>query len=320
VTEAMAKLVRVAGSIDFQPRARHAPIQIGGPKALVGQNFTHVWIMGMNDEELPGPARPNPFIPIAIQREAGVPYATPALVQDAVTRDLGALINASGHAVLSYAKTDGTRLYQPSSIISLQPAVEPGSLQRKSYQQFREIVAASHDENEQFIDWKAPRVVDPQSIESGVRVLTDQSQCPFKAFAKRRLGLSRNLVDDSGSGFTAIEKGKLMHELLKKLAEGKWRAVEELAGDSLIEFQRDAKQAAEELVTCMNENRFMPISEDVVENELERLVAIALNWRHEDIKRNKEAPFDIFDRVEDIRVIELQIQAGRKKRTIVNEF
>ena len=295
LTEAMAKLLRVAGSIDFQPLARHAPIQIGGPKALIGQNFTHIWIMGMNDEAIPGPARPNPFIPVAIQSASKVPHATPALVRDAVTRDLSALLTSSDHAVLSYAKSDKTRLHQPSSIISLRPAVEPSSLRCESYPGFRKIIAASHGEKEQFIDWMAPDVADPPSIRSGVRVLTDQSQCPFKAFAEHRLGLSRNLIDDFGSGLTAMERGLLMHALLNELAQGKWRAVEELTSDSMDEFQRDARQVADRLLTETNASRFMPVSHDVLENELERLVAIALNWRSEDAKRIRKAPFEIFD-------------------------
>ncbi|MEZ5393002.1 MAG: hypothetical protein R2724_09040 [Bryobacterales bacterium] len=41
-----------------------------------GAEAEHLWAMGMDDESWPAPARPNPFLPIKLQRERGLPHAS----------------------------------------------------------------------------------------------------------------------------------------------------------------------------------------------------------------------------------------------------
>ena len=41
-----------------------------------GCEFDHLWVMGLSVDAWPLAARPNPFLPLALQREAGIPESS----------------------------------------------------------------------------------------------------------------------------------------------------------------------------------------------------------------------------------------------------
>ena len=65
------RVKRLAAQTLFQPEAPDVPIQVLGVLESAGLEFDHLWVMGLTDEAWPIPARPNPFIPVALQRAAG---------------------------------------------------------------------------------------------------------------------------------------------------------------------------------------------------------------------------------------------------------
>ena len=50
-----------------------APVQVLGTLEAAGLRFYDLWIAGLDDESWPPPASPAPFLPMRMQREAGVP-------------------------------------------------------------------------------------------------------------------------------------------------------------------------------------------------------------------------------------------------------
>ena len=67
------KLLQLA--ID-KPETPEAPIQVLGALESAGLEFDALWASGLTDEAWPLVARPNPFIPPALQRKAGIPEAS----------------------------------------------------------------------------------------------------------------------------------------------------------------------------------------------------------------------------------------------------
>ncbi len=300
VGEALAKLRRVSVSMDFQPRAVQVPIQIGGPKALVGQRFTHLWIMGMNNDTVPGAPQPNPFVPISIQKQLNIPMASPALMRECVERELGALISSSNQAVLSFARTDGERSHDPSALLAGRPAGDIGLSSSDMHHGYQRTIAESGGALEQFRDWRGPSVADPESVRSGIRVLSDQSNCPFKAFAEHRLKVRSDSVDQGAPGFTALERGSVMHQMLHELLQGEWRdfSIRLDTKNSSVDrerFRHDSETIVRKLLFDANDLRLRPVSSDVLENEVQRLVAIALKWRLHECERFYEDRFEVHD-------------------------
>ena len=77
IGEAVSVVKRLAGNLMFQPETGEAPVQILGMLEASGLSFDNLWIAGLHDEDWPGPCNPNPFLPIRVQRERGIPRSSP---------------------------------------------------------------------------------------------------------------------------------------------------------------------------------------------------------------------------------------------------
>src|SRR5436309_3482112 len=69
---AFATLRRLCAETLFQPESPDAPIQILGVIETQGQRFDCLWVTGLTDQVWPRDAHPNPFIPVALQKKAGI--------------------------------------------------------------------------------------------------------------------------------------------------------------------------------------------------------------------------------------------------------
>src|SRR5438128_5666608 len=74
--EAINILKKLCADTLFQPESADAPIQVLGVLESAGLRFDCLWVSGLTDEAWPLAARPNPFIPIALQKKAGIPQAS----------------------------------------------------------------------------------------------------------------------------------------------------------------------------------------------------------------------------------------------------
>src|SRR5437016_4879023 len=73
--EAINILKKLCSDTLFQPESADAPIQVLGVLESAGLRFDCLCLSGLTDETWPLAARPNPFIPIALQKKAGIPQA-----------------------------------------------------------------------------------------------------------------------------------------------------------------------------------------------------------------------------------------------------
>ena len=71
-------LERTAQETIFAPESEDAPVQVMGAYAASGQSFDAIWFLGATDTAWPATGRPNPLLPIALQRELGMPHASAA--------------------------------------------------------------------------------------------------------------------------------------------------------------------------------------------------------------------------------------------------
>jgi ATP-dependent helicase/nuclease subunit B len=75
--EAIANLRRLCADTLFQPESPDAPIQVLGVLESLGLEFDALWVSGLTDDVWPMRARPNPFLPPALQKKAGIREASP---------------------------------------------------------------------------------------------------------------------------------------------------------------------------------------------------------------------------------------------------
>jgi probable DNA repair protein len=196
-----------------QPQTADSAVQVLGPLEAAGLAFDHLWLAGMQGNSWPAPARPNPFIPQSLQRQLQMPHATPER-EWAFSETLFRQYTRSATVLhASYCEQVDGIPELPSALLqgfTLEEIVDPPEVVALWTQQWRQRLV------EQRADATAPPLSEQQlaagSYSGGSGLLEDQSQCPFQAFARRRL-----LVEPLSTFSVALspgERGSLLHDAL----------------------------------------------------------------------------------------------------------
>ncbi|MGP1677934.1 MAG: PD-(D/E)XK nuclease family protein [Burkholderiales bacterium] len=309
--EAVMRLRRLAAQTLFQPEAPDAPVQILGVLESAGIEFDHLWVMGLTDEAWPIHPRPNPFLPLEAQRQARVPEASieaTLALDSAITRGW---LAAAGEVVLSHAEAEGERRLLPSPLLrDLPQAVLP----LPSYPRHRDLIHAAAN-IEAIEDAVAPPLAPGAALAGGAAVITDQSACPFRAFALHRLAAIS--PDAPHAGLDAMERGILVHRVLA----GAWSQLKTKANlDAIGAGELDAllAQAADAAVTRVQRDRPATLSGRFAQVEKGRLVRLARAW----LEMEREARGDDFSvaAVEDKRSMVIGPLTLRGKLDRVDEL
>ena len=181
------------------------PIQIMSVPESAGTRFDHLWIAGMNDEVWPARARPNPFVPLALQRQYNLPHSSPARELEFAGRVTRRLLQAADEVVVSYAKADLERELAPSPFFAKLPlwaAPMAESLPGPGAVEFETISDAI-----------GPAVPAGVISTGGTRALEMQAKCPFRAFAEMRLGARE--LETPEAGLDPRERGGFLHTALE---------------------------------------------------------------------------------------------------------
>ena len=173
--------------------------------------YDGVWVAGLSESQWPEAPRLDPFIPVALQREAGLPGASSGLRLAAARSQRDAWSAAALHSLrLSFSRTNGdideapsVLLHDPAPVADdfvRRPRLAPG--QGESRPREPSLPAAS-----------------PGGIaaSAGSRLPELQRECPFHAQAELRLG-ARELTTPR-VGIDARLRGLLLHRALQVLWE-----------------------------------------------------------------------------------------------------
>ena len=309
--EAIARVWRLAAQTLFQPEAPDAPVQILGVLESAGIEFDHLWVMGLSDDAWPIHTRPNPFLPLAAQRKARVPEASIE-----ATFALDAAITRGGRAaarevVLSHPAAEGERKLLPSPLLRDLPQ---GELALPAYPRYRDRIHAAA-RIEAIEDAIAPPLAAGAALTGGTAVITDQSACPFRAFALHRLDAQSPQAPHAG--LDAMERGMLVHRVLA----GAWSELKtKTALDAIDAIELDAllARAAGDAVARVKRERPATLAGRFAEVEKGRLVRLARVW----LEMEREARGDDFTvvAVEDKRKLVIGSLTLRGKLDRVDEL
>ena len=210
---ALTLIGRLATETLFQPRAGDASVQVLGLHEAIGQSFDRLWVMGLHDGVWPPAPAPDPFLPIGLQRERGLPHSGPELDLDWAAGVTAQLRQAAPEVVFSWPARDGDQQLQCSPLIAALPeraakdlthGDEPGWQRRVADSAAPEAAPAPE-----------PVPLREARVHGGSRVFADQAACPFRAFANHRLGAAP--LERPQAGLDAKRRGTLTHRLLARL-------------------------------------------------------------------------------------------------------
>ncbi|MGD0942019.1 MAG: PD-(D/E)XK nuclease family protein [Terracidiphilus sp.] len=209
--DSLIDLGRTLDETLFAPESHDAPIQIAGPAESAGLAADAIWFMGVDEDSWPASGSTQPLLPIEVQREAGMPHATPQSDWE-LARSITTRLLASAYEVhFSYARQKEGAEARPSRLIA-QHAGEAQALPRELIAPALLTPTAAWFEDRSRIPFP------PGKIEGGAAVLTAQSQCPFKAFATARLGAQD--WEPAEAGLTPSQRGSLLHKVLHAIWAG----------------------------------------------------------------------------------------------------
>ena len=268
--QAVARLRRIAADTAFQPESPDVPVQILGVLESAGCEFDHLWVMGLNSDAWPLAARPNPFLPLALQRAAGVPESSADASLELDRRITQGWLAAAGEVVISHALREGDRELEPSPLIA---AIPEGTLELPAYPLSRQSIHASRS-LERFEDARAPAHAAAET-HGGSGLIRDQAACPFRAFARHRLG--SEALEAPHAGLDALERGSLVHQVLATA----WNALETKHGlDSISgsDLRLLLESAADAAVARQKRDRPTTLSGRFAEIEKRRLARLACDW------------------------------------------
>ena len=261
VQEAFAALGHLCRDSLFQPESPPVPIQILGVIESIGLRFDCLWVSGLTDEAWPMEARANPFIPVALQKKAGVPQASPEASAALDRRRTEEWLAAAAEVIVSWPAKEEDRDLAPSPLIAHIPE---GTIELAAFPRYRELIFRSAN-LVKLEDGRGP-AVRPGPVRGGTRVLADQAACPFRAFARHRL--AAEALEAPLDGPDASDRGKLLHALMREI----WAQLKDSAALHAQDLVPVIERAAEAAVREAGiEGRF-------AELERVRLAKLADEW------------------------------------------
>lgn len=282
--EALSLLTRIGGGTDFQPESPDAPVQVLGTLEASGLQFDHLWVAGLDDELWPKAASPDPFLPVGLQRRAGIPRCSPERELAFATLVTQRLLASAPDIVLSYPVRDGDRDLSPSPLILSVPKVAPTDLPRSRSATCMDSILQARAV-EQIVDEQGPPLGEEAWQRGGTRVFQYQAACPFRAFVELRLGAED--LEAPAPGLNARQRGTLVHAALEEF----WNEVrthEALCNrPDIIDAVRRAVALA---IQRFEEDRGASLPERFAALERRRLERILTDWL--ELEKRRE-PFEV---------------------------
>lgn len=285
---ATALFARMARAGTLATANTQARIQLLTPVMAAGLHFTHLWCMQMTEALWPGEQQPNPYLPLNLQREHGMPgsdrnhhlQSTCALLQGLIQRTTQRL-------VFSHSLTADDL---PQRCTGLLPeALQPHTLDAEY------VCGGLHPALGEFearplemaSDVTEVPLVDATPVRGGSGILASQSACPFKGFAQYRLRARELPQPVYGVPLHAL--GECIHEALQAF----WQHMQShaaLVASGEAELQLAVEQALAPALQRLARQYPAALTPALMKLEQKRLTSLILRWL--DVERAR-GPFTV---------------------------
>jgi ATP-dependent helicase/nuclease subunit B len=188
------------------------PINVLGIHEAAGINFDYLWVMGLDQESWPNKPSSNPFIPIKIQKEFGLPHSSAEYELYFCETLIKGFKRSAKKVIFSYARQIEDRVIKPSSLIA---DISEISVDDLDLAEFTSRAKESYYSRkiEPLIDTTSLALMPNEVIHGGSRLIESQSLCPFRAFAEFRLAAKE--LKQFEPGITKLKRGTLIHATLE---------------------------------------------------------------------------------------------------------
>jgi ATP-dependent helicase/nuclease subunit B len=252
--EALRLLEARAARSPLQPADEDVTVTISPLLADPIVHYDGIWVAQLHADVFPQAVAPDPFLPLAAQRSAGVPAASASGRLAQARTWLRAWDAGSDELVLSAPRHAGDMALLASPLLKAAPLPPRSATVHWLPATLHRAGALEALEDSTGIPWNAAT-----PLPRGTRALDLQNTCPFRAYAELRLGSLRPEIPEPG--IPALDRGTLLHAALEKLW-GQLRDSDSLAALSAL--------ALEELIAHSVEGAALALLERATSNRRRR--------------------------------------------------
>jgi probable DNA repair protein len=269
-----------------------SPIQVLDVSDADGLRFDSVFVAGLSEDSNLFRRVTSPLIPLKLQRACGVPGANPTTAHAYRQELLSDLLGSAPHLQVSYAK----RLLPGAGTLLEADADRWPIWEGRTPQQ--SFVPAELDK---IADVKAPPYRDLGRSLGGTGLIKDQSQCPFRAFAARRLNARG--PEHGSFGLDALERGAFVHDALKNV----WDELK--TQRALRDYELLLPSLVADAVTrAVQTRKDGPLHEQLSIAEIDRLTDVILDWLRVECERRQPFEVEITEEERQLNIAGLQLQ------------
>lgn len=274
--DAVQKLQQLCATKMFQPEAiGDTRIQILGMYEHTAAPLDGIWVLGMNDQHWPPPAKPNPLLPSALQRQLQTPSAN-ADAQAAFAQKVhNRVCNSAAEVIFSWSHKEGNRELRVSPLMA--DIAESGA--KNLAQTLAETL--SLPVAMQYVDDSiAPALQPDEKIRGGSKLFEAQAICPAWTFYQYRLSAKK--LEEPSEGLDNSVRGNLVHAVLQHF----WLACKD--STTLKALPTDALQTmidaaiSQAIAQELNEN----LPAQILNIERRRLQQLMQTWLALEIQRD----------------------------------
>jgi ATP-dependent helicase/nuclease subunit B len=205
--EALDQLQALCQQKLFQAKGQKTPIHILGLLEASGQDYTHLWICGLNEGVLPQQPRPHPLLPVSLQKKLAMPHADSLRELQFSKKILNRLLSHSSFSICSYNEEENDMNLRLSPLIHSFADVDKATLPALPSQ-----TTPAQFSIEKILDHYGLPLDTNTPVRGGSYLFKLQAQCPFKAYASLRLKAEE--ADLPGLGLSPASRGTLVHQAL----------------------------------------------------------------------------------------------------------
>lgn len=282
---------------------RQAPVVLLTPTTASGLQFTHLWSLQTTDEHWPGELRPNPYLPLALQRERAMPAHSPQAALEASRTLLQGLCSHTETTVIySYAATVDDLPQRASALLPADMAMVVA--RPSSSAGLHPLAIAQLGMSLETIEDPVHHPLAQAPDNRDTSLIASQAACPFQAFARYRLGLRE--LPRLGYGIPAAAVGDCVHHAM----QGFWQALQSSAtlhGMTEATLERCLEEALAPALARLAQQYPELLTPTLRELETQRLKQLLLRWLDEEKQRT---PFTLLqtEQTLPLRLSDLQLQ------------
>lgn len=195
-------------------------VSICSPSEATGLNFSHIYLLACDDQSWPGPARPSPFLPHVLQRELSIPHSNSELQYQLCCEQFQILCDSTSESIVaSHYCNDDDQARRASSLVLDFPLQAVNESTAIAVNNYAATILAADSRPGHFLhsisDKQRVALKEAEIPRGGTEIISNQSSCPFKAFATHRLHAEP--LQEFSNGLNSMARGSAIHRALETL-------------------------------------------------------------------------------------------------------